>query len=124
MRCPRDPRCQSRDTSFFIHQCNVERASLDIPTATIRDIRLVQWTTIATDVSCWFESLGESTVENEQLGRVPVAMFNVWLPPDTDVHATDRLKKGTEYFIVDEVRDFSEEGFHKVAVVRRQPFAS
>lgn len=123
MRCPRDPRCGGRDTTFYIHQCNVERAEVDIATSTIRDVRITSYQTVAENVGCWFESLGEALIEDDRLGRVNVARFNVWMPPTTDVHAGDRLKKGTEYFLVEEMRDYSEEGFHKVLMVRKMPFA-
>lgn len=122
MRCERDPRC-GRDNAMFPDRCNVERATVGADNNVIQDIRISDWTTLHTDTPCWFEHQGMALIDNNQLGRVPVSRFNVFLPPDIDVLPGDRLLRNSEYYIVEDVFDFAKDGFHKSAMVRKQNYA-
>jgi hypothetical protein len=122
MRCERDPRC-GRDNAMFPDRCNVERATVGADNNVIQDIRISTWVTLHSNVPCWFEHLGATLVDNEQLGRVPVSRFNVYLGPGVDVLPGDRLLKDSVYYVVEDLYDYAKDGFHKYIMVRKQNYA-
>lgn len=112
-----------RDSHFMIHRCDVQRATIVVDVTNIRDRRISAYATVEANVPCWFEHHGASLVRDGELGRIGVDRYSVYFEGRVDVQINDRLLKGSTYYVVEDVQNYSEEHFHRTAIVRKQGYA-
>jgi hypothetical protein len=114
-----------RDAIRFLlkHICDIQRPDVQVNTSTIRDRRVAKYDDIATSVPCWFEPGGVSYNSSDQFGQVPIKNFAVHFRKGVDVKEGDRLLKGSIYYLVQQVVDNSDQGFHVTCQVVEKKYA-
>lgn len=112
-----------RSLHFFKHACNIERETIAIDVTVIRDRIVSAWSTVVYSVPCLFEDGGNTIIENEFAGKIPLHRFNVYFEGDVDIRPNDRLKKGSTYYLVETVYNHGGDGkdFDIQAIVREMP---
>jgi len=106
--------------AMLVDTCDIQRPSVAIDKATIQDRRVPQYTTVGSSVQCWFEPSATEYKFNQQVGQVPVRRSTVYFAGQTDLKEGDRLKNLKEgtYWLVEDVMDYTSQGFHMYAMVR------
>lgn len=111
-----------RSRSFFLHKCDVLRASLAIDVTVIRDKKITNFVTIYRDVPCWKQHTGSDLME-QHMGRVPLDLYTFWFDSaGGGIQVNDRLKVGSDYFWVEGVVKNSDEDFHIQVSARKITF--
>lgn len=108
--------------SFLVDTCDIERADIDVDTLTIRDRRVAKWDAIATSQKCWFEPNGTSFLHDSLMGQTAVKNFTVYFLGGVSVREGDRLKKGSVYYQVQEVQDYTSQKLHVLARVTQKNY--
>lgn len=109
--------------ALMVHTCDIQRAEVAVNTSTIRDRRVAKYDTVASSVPCWFEPTGTSYNYGDALGQQAIKSFSVYFNGGTNVVEGDRLKKGSDYYLVKGVRDNSDQGFGVVCDVEKKQYA-
>jgi hypothetical protein len=111
-----------RSLALMRQRATILRPNMAVETATIRDRVLQSYTTVATNVPCYFEHVGTEIVPDLQLGQVAVDRFSAFFPADTDVKINDVIQvDGADYQVVG-VLSYARQGFHKQAACTLKNF--
>jgi hypothetical protein len=107
--------------AMLVDLCDIQRSQVAIDKATIQDRRVAKYDTVLSGVSCWFEASTTEYKFNNQLGQFPVMRSTVYFNGGTDIKEGDRLKnlKDNSMWLVEDVMDYTSQGFHLYVMVRR-----
>lgn len=110
---------------LLVDTVDIERADVDINTATIRDRRVAKYDVVAAGVATWLEPGSTNYVNNAQLGQRPTQTRTAYFVGNTNVREGDRLKdlKTGKYWLVKDVADYSNQGMHIVCQVIEMAYA-
>lgn len=101
-----------RSRHFFLHNCDVLRASLAVDVTVVRDKKITNFVTIYTNVPCWKQHSGSQLIESE-FGRVPVDSYTFWFDSaGSGIQVNDRLKVDNDYYWVEGLIRNEDEDFH------------